>query len=341
MKFINKKKLFYNRIFKINLLIIIFCIIKYINKLKKKKYIGNINLIFSQININDMEKELKLVQEYINNNFKNNTILYDKNKIFYKNKNPKISIIITVYNGEPYIESAIKSIQNQDFNEIEIIIIDDCSKDNSIQLIKKLMIKDQRILLFINKENKGMLYTKTKGVLKAKGKYVMLLDVDDIFLQKDAFTILYLESEKNNLDILGFGGIISTYNIEEREGFINYVMTPVLYQPDIQNIMYYHPNKNQINRGIGGYLAFYFIKTEKLIKSIKLIDKEYFNIKMNFHDDMLIFFILSRIVFNLKQINRFFYLVIKWKNNLNQKMIFRLKEKNKNKENLQCLAYIE
>ena len=340
MKFINKNKLFYNRIFKINLLIIIFCIIKYINKLKKKKYIGNINLIFSQININDMEKELKLVQEYINNNFKNNTILYDKNKIFYKNKNPKISIIITVYNGEPYIESAIKSIQNQDFNEIEIIIIDDCSKDNSIQLIKKLMIKDQRILLFINKENKGMLYTKTKGVLKAKGKYVMLLDVDDIFLQKDAFTILYLESEKNNLDILGFGGIISTYNIEEREGFINYVMTPVLYQPEIQNIMYYHPNKNQINRGIGGYLAFYFIKTEKLIKSIKLIDKEYFNIKMNFHDDMLIFFILSRIVFNLKQINRFFYLVIKWKNNLNQKMIFRLKEKNKNKENLQCLAYI-
>lgn len=121
---------------------------------------------------------------------------------------------------------------------------------------------------------------------------------------------------------------------------MNYVITPVLHQPDIQNIMYYHSYKNQINRGIGGYLAFYFIKTERLIKSIKEIDQEYFNIKMNFHDDYLIFFILSRNVYNLKQINRFFYLVIKWKNNLNQKMIFRLKEKNKNKENLQCLAYI-
>ena len=340
IKYIDKKKLFYKRIFKINLLIIIFCFIKYINKLKNKKYIGNANLINSQININSMEKELKKVKEYINNTFKNNILLSDKNKIFYKNPNPKISIIITVYNGEPYIESSLRSIQNQDFKDIEIIIIDDCSKDNSIKLIRKLMIKDQRILLFINQENKGMLYTKTTGVLKAKGKYVMLLDVDDIYLQKDAFSILYLESEKNNLDILGFAGIVSSYNIEERAGFINYVMTPVLHQPDIQNIMYYHSNKNQINRGIGGYLAFYFIKTEKLIKSIKEIDQEYFNIKMNFHDDMLIFFILSRKVFNLKQINRFFYLVIKWKNNLNQKMIFRLKEKNKNKENLQCLAYI-
>ena len=64
------------------------------------------------------------------------------------------------------------------------------------------MIKDQRILLFINQENKGMLYTKTTGVLKAKGKYVMLLDVDDIYLQKDAFSTLYIESEKNNLSYI-------------------------------------------------------------------------------------------------------------------------------------------
>ena len=68
---------------------------------------------------------------------------------------------------------------------------------------------------------------------------------------------------------------------------INYIITPVLHQPDIQNIMYYHSNNNQINRGIGGYLAFYFIKTEKLIKSIKEIDIEYFNTKMNFHDDLI------------------------------------------------------
>ena len=203
------------------------------------------------------------------------------------------------------------------------------------------MVKDKRIILYKNKENKGMLYTKTKGILKAKGKYIMLLDVDDIYLQKDAFSTLYFESEKNNLDILGFGCIVSTYNIEEREDVFNFVMTPVIHQPDIQNIMYYHSNDNQIHRGIGGNLAFYFIKAEKLIKSIKEIDYEYFNIKMNFHDDLLIFFILSKNVDNLRQIKRIFYMVIKWKSNLNNKMIFRLKEKDKDKDNLQCLAYIK
>lgn len=339
--YLGKNKLFYKRIIKIILLIIIIYRIIYMNKLQNESNFENVKIEKSKIIMRNVKKELKIVQKYINNNFNNNIILYDKSKIFYKNKNPKISIIITVYNGEPYIETALRSIQNQDFTDIEIIIIDDCSKDNSIKLIKKLMIKDHRILLFNNKENKGMLYTKSKGVLNAKGKYVMLLDVDDIYLQNDVFSTLYVEAERNNLDILGFGGIISSQNIKERESLINYIITPVLHQPDIQNIMYYHSNNNQINRGIGGYLAFYFIKTEKLIKSIKEIDIEYFNTKMNFHDDLLIFFILSRNVSNLRQIKRIFYMVIKWNNNLNQKMIFRLNEKNKNKDNLQCLAYIK
>ena len=52
------------------------------------------------------------------------------------------------------------------------------------------MIKDPRIKLLQNEENRGMLYTKTKGVLNSKGKYVMLLDEDDIYAKKDAFSIL-------------------------------------------------------------------------------------------------------------------------------------------------------
>ena len=133
----------------------------------------------------------------------NGTELY-KNKIYYPSKNPKISIVITVYNGEAFLKSALLSIQNQDFKDIEIVMVDDCSQDNSVNLIKELMKTEPRIVLYKNKENKGALYTKSKGVMHSRGKYVMILDEDDIYSQKDTFTSLYVEAEKNNLDILGF-----------------------------------------------------------------------------------------------------------------------------------------
>jgi glycosyltransferase involved in cell wall biosynthesis len=133
-----------------------------------------------------------------------NGTLYNPNEVFKESEDPKISIVITVYNGEGYLETTLLSIQNQDFKDIEIIMVDDCSKDNSVKLIKELMMKDPRVKLYQNEENKGMLYTKTRGVLQAKGKYVLLLDEDDIYAQKDAFSTLYQEAEKNNLDLLGF-----------------------------------------------------------------------------------------------------------------------------------------
>ena len=68
----------------------------------------------------------------------------NKNYTFEKSKNPKISIVISVYNGEAYLKTALLSIQKQNFKDIEIIMVDDCSKDKSINLIKELMINDKR-----------------------------------------------------------------------------------------------------------------------------------------------------------------------------------------------------
>ena len=112
-----------------------------------------------------------------------NEILKAANKIIKKPNNPKITIVISVYNGEAFIKSAILSIQNQNFKDIEIIIVDDCSSDNSIYLIKELMKKDTRIVLYQNEINKGKLYSKTFGILKAKGKYVMILEQDDLYVR--------------------------------------------------------------------------------------------------------------------------------------------------------------
>ena len=142
--------------------------------------------------------------------------LINPNKIFFKSNDPKISIIIPIYNGEQYLKTALLSIQNQNFTDIEILMIDDCSNDDSVNLIKELMNKDPRIVLYQNEENKGILFTKSKGILNAKGKYLMILEEYDIYVQIDAFSILYEEVEKNNLDILGFASIESEFRIRRK-----------------------------------------------------------------------------------------------------------------------------
>ena len=126
----------------------------------------------------------------------NNTLI-DGPKKFPLTNNTKISIIITVYNGEAYLNTSLISIQNQNLKDIEIIMVDDGSTDNSVNLIKDLMSKDQRIVLFQNNKNRGMLYTKTKSVPFAKGKYILFLDEDDIIVQRDALSTLYEEAERN------------------------------------------------------------------------------------------------------------------------------------------------
>ena len=269
----------------------------------------------------NLNKEIKDMQEYIY--MVMNGTLYNPNEVFNKSDNPKISIVITVYNGEGYLKTTLLSIQNQDFKDIEIIMMDDCSKDNSVHLIKELMIKDPRIILYQNEENKGMLYTKTRGVLHAKGKYVMILDMDDLYSQRDAFSTLYIEAEKNNLDILGFGLIFSKIPIKEWNGILNFQKTYIIDKSNVPNWIY-KCNSHNCERKEGA-----------------LIDEKYLNEKMNFHDDRLMFFLLTRKARNLRQIKRIFYIVVLRPNEENNiKMQFRLKQKIENRENMKCLAYI-
>ena len=88
------------------------------------------------------------------------------NYSFRKCTNPKISIIIPIYNGYSYIKYAYLSIIMQTFYDIEIIFVDDCSNDNSILIIYELMKNDKRIKLYQNNINKGILYSKYIGVLR-------------------------------------------------------------------------------------------------------------------------------------------------------------------------------
>ena len=117
--------------------------------------------------------------------------IYIQNKEKFKlTENPKISSITPVYNSKDFISRAIKSIQNQNILDIEIILIDDYSTDGTLKLIKNIQKEDPRIKIIENKKNRGILYSRSIGVLSAKGKYLFSLDNDDMFLDQNVFSII-------------------------------------------------------------------------------------------------------------------------------------------------------
>lgn len=119
-------------------------------------------------------------------------------------KNPKISIIIPTYNAQNDIARCINSCISQSCNEIEIIIIDDCGNDKSIQIAQKYAQKDARITIYTNPKNLGTFQSRIQGAKIAKGEYICFLDADD-FLEKKTCEVLYKKAQKHGADIVFFG----------------------------------------------------------------------------------------------------------------------------------------
>ncbi len=86
----------------------------------------------------------------------------------------KVSVIVPVYNVEDYLIECLTSIINQTLKEIEIICIDDCGTDNSINILKEYAKKDDRIRIISHKENKGLGPARNTGIKESKGEYISL-----------------------------------------------------------------------------------------------------------------------------------------------------------------------
>lgn len=95
-----------------------------------------------------------------------------------------VSIIMPAYNAGRYIEESIQSVIHQTFKSWELIIIDDCSTDNTIQLVQQYVQRDRRIKLYRFKQNSGVALARNKGIALANGRYIAFLDSDDIWLPK-------------------------------------------------------------------------------------------------------------------------------------------------------------
>lgn len=107
----------------------------------------------------------------------------------------KVSIILPVYNSEKYIEETIKSVLNQTYTNWELIIVDDCSKDNSLKIVEQLKTEQFRIIK--NKENSGVALSRNKAIEKAQGKYIAFIDSDDLWEKEKLEKQLKFMEERN------------------------------------------------------------------------------------------------------------------------------------------------
>ena len=102
----------------------------------------------------------------------------------------KISILIANYNNGRYFKDCYDSIISQSYDNWEVIIVDDCSTDNSVELIKKFIDGDERFKFYQNTQNKGCGYTKRKCLDLATGEFCAFLDPDDAIFSYDVECLL-------------------------------------------------------------------------------------------------------------------------------------------------------
>lgn len=129
----------------------------------------------------------------------------------------KLSIIVPVYNVQDYVEECIKSLLSQSLKEIEIIVVNDGSKDESLNIIKK--INDSRIKI-INQENKGLSGARNMGIYIAKGEYITFVDSDDFILDNNAYKNMIEIITQEDSDIV-IGKAMYYYSKDNIKEFTN------------------------------------------------------------------------------------------------------------------------
>ena len=150
--------------------------------------------------------------------------------------NPKVSIIVPIYNSEKYMSKCIESILNQTLSEIEIILVNDGSTDNSGKIIENYAKKDNRIKV-IHQQNSGPSVARNKGMSIAKGKYIGFVDSDD-YIESNMYEELYNNANNKSIEVA-----MCSYNEKYLYNDIEYVIKPKLDS----NMIY---EKEDIKQGI-------------------------------------------------------------------------------------------
>ena len=201
-----------------------------------------------------MEDSFKKASSFLENNFKGILL---RNIPSNKFENPISTVIIPVYNSRNYISKTIKSVQNQNIINVEIILVNDCSTDNSLSFLEEIKKEDDRIKIINNKKNMGIFYSRNIGTLLAKGKFIFPLDNDDMLLDDDVLQIVTSIADKEFFDIVEFKGI--RYKIKEDAKLLEYKIADIFHSNKPLNLMLFQPK-----------LGYYPINPGKKLDSIHI-----------------------------------------------------------------------
>ena len=209
-----------------------------------------------------------IIPMYLLNNYKVKEKYFFNNQIDF-NKD-LISIIIPVYNVSAFLDRCLTSVCNQSYKNIEVIIVNDGSTDNSRDICEKFVKKDKRFKLY-NRENSGVCTARNYGYKKSHGKYIYFFDGDD-YLDENTIKVLYDLMITNNVDV-SMVGYYYTFENYEKSNENKYNCKYVLNKKDLLNNIIYR----------GSYAGYTWNKMYKR----KLIGNLKFDEKIAYREDML------------------------------------------------------
>jgi glycosyltransferase involved in cell wall biosynthesis len=228
--------------------------------------------------------------------FRDGNLLPIPNRKMQKCPNPKVSIIIPMYNEEKNAKSIIRSLQNQTLQEIEIICVNDNSNDKTLSILQSMQKEDPRIEIITNKTNRGVIYNRIHGALQSKGEYVTFVDADDGLCNYDILTKAYNCATKDfgeKIDMIHYQSCgCKIKDTGEMEPFcIFFTFNPtnfnkILRQPEIGDN--YMQKKNHISGS--GFVFDKIYSRELMLRVADYIGPHIWNQNLIFVDDFLLCF---------------------------------------------------
>jgi glycosyltransferase involved in cell wall biosynthesis len=216
-----------------------------------------------------------------------NNILIDKKK-YARSDNPNITVVLTMFNQAHCIHKALRSIQNQSLKNLEILVIIDCSNDNSTETIQKYMEEDKRIVMVNHDSKEGTMKIRCEGIKLARGKYITFLDGDDAFIHMDILNNSLYIANLGDLDVVQFYSLIYINKKFIKISETHHHIKGIIYQPELRTIFFKINEENDSFRpikcrGIWGKL----VKNEILKKSIVNIGTKYTDDYITVYEDTM------------------------------------------------------
>ena len=252
------------------------------------------------------QDNMKLYLEYI----KDCKLHKRYNRVKIINKTPYISVCLPVFNMEKYIEQTLLSIINQSFQDFEIILVNDNSNDETLNILNKMNLEDERIKIINHQNNKGVYFSRIEAIFNSNGQYIILMDPDDMYLNPNLYKILYNYNSKYNLDIIEY----TVYHQVEGRNRIFYpkynsqshyhnFSRQLIEQPELSVILFKEPNTMKYRRLICRNIWNKMIRRNIFKKMYEYIGIDYFNNYVITADDMAMNLIIYRFAKNYSNID--------------------------------------